>query len=322
MDTKRVGVLVGGTNPAPLHAADVLAGIVRAEELGISAAWLVTGSASIDPLTLLASAIMRTSNILLGTCIVTTFPRHPVVVAQQVQVIDHLAPDRFRLGVGPGHRNSQVATYGVNFHTPLGHLREYLRISKALLQEGSVQFDGSYYQAHASIVKPVNVPVMASALQPKSFDLCGEDSDGAISWICPQPYLRDVALPAMAEGAQRAGRPVPPLIEMVPVSVHENADEVREAIRGELVHPRLPFYQRMFAAAGFPEASEGKWSDAMIDATACWGEESRVAEELESLFTKGTTEVMAVPILAGSDKAASLDRTLRLLAQVSRAIAP
>ena len=53
---------------------------------------------------------------------------------------------------------------------------------------------------------------MASALQRGSFELCGEEADGAISWICPGIYLRDVALPAMQLGAERAGRPVPPLI--------------------------------------------------------------------------------------------------------------
>ena len=45
---------------------------------------------------------------------------------------------------------------------------------------------------------------MASALQRGSFELCGEEADGAISWICPGTYLRDVALPAMQAGAERA----------------------------------------------------------------------------------------------------------------------
>ena len=84
------------------------------------------------------------------------------------------------------------------------------------------------------------------------------------------------------------------------------------------MNPRLPFYQRMFAAAGFPEASSGTWSDGMIDATVLWGNESQAAEKLEGLFAMGSTEVLVTPVLAGSDRDASRDRTLRLLGEVAK----
>ena len=281
---------------------------------------MTTGAAGLDALTLFAAAAVRTQRILLGTAITPTFPRHPVVAAQQVQVLDHLAPGRFRLGVGPSHRPMMEGTFGVDFRAPLGHLSEYLSILKALLHDGSVDFNGRYYKARARIASPVDVPVMASALQAKSFELCGAEAEGAISWVCPQAYLKDVALPAMKAGAERAARPVPPLIAHAPVCVHDNPDEVRAAIREQLGNTQLPFYQRMFAAAGFPEASNGTWSDAMIDAAALWGTESQVAEKLEGLFALGATEVLASPIRAGGDPEESLERTLRLLAHVSRSM--
>ena len=159
---------------------------------------------------------------------------------------------------------------------------------------------------------------MASALQPRALEICGAESDGVISWIFPRPYVRDVALPAMQAGAQKAGRPTPPLIDMLPVCVHEDHEEVRSAMTEQCPHPRLPFYQRLFAAAGFPEAANGKWSNAMIDAVTLWGDESEVAEQIGERFALGATELLAVPIHAGDDRAASLDRTWRLLAEVSR----
>ncbi len=314
MSPKKIGVAVSEPN-----SAAVLAGIERVEELGLPAAWLTTGPSGPDGLTLFASAAVRTRNTLLGTAITPTYPRHPVVVVQQVQVIAQLAPGRFRLGVGPSHRPTMVGTFGVDFRAPLGHLSEYLHILKALLREGSVDFQGDYYKAHASIAAPIDVPVMASALGPKAFELCGAESDGAISWVCPATYLRDVALPSMKAGADRAGRPVPPLIAHAPVCVHDNVDEVRAAIREQVPNPRLPFYQHMFAAAGYPEASNGTWSDAMIDGTALVGNESQVADKVEGLLALGATEVLASPIPAGADRAASLERTLQLLAQVSKA---
>ena len=312
MSGGKVGVAISAPN-----APEVLAGIERAEELGISAAWLTTGGAGLDALTLFAAAATRTRRILLGTSIVPTFPRHPVVAAQQTQVLAQIAPGRFRLGIGPSHRPTMEETFGVNFRAPLGHLTEYLRILRALLHEGSVDFKGEYYQAHTSLSSRVDVPVMASALRPGAFELCGAESDGAISWVCPAAYLRDVAMPALKSGAEGVGRPVPPLIAHVPVCVHDNPDEVRAGVREQIRNPRLPFYQRMFAVAGFPEASNGNWSDAMIDATAIWGNESQVAGKIEDLFSTGAAEVLASPIRVGNDPAASLDRTLRLLAQVS-----
>jgi alkanesulfonate monooxygenase SsuD/methylene tetrahydromethanopterin reductase-like flavin-dependent oxidoreductase (luciferase family) len=241
-------------------------------------------------------------------------------MVQQTQVVAQLAPGRFRLGVGPSHR-PMMESMGMHFTSPLGHLREYVHILKALLQEGKVDFDGDYYHAHDSIPQPVDVPVMASALQKGSFELCGEVADGAISWICPGSYLRDVALPAMQAGATRANRSAPPLIAHAPVCVHDNADEVRAAVRAQIMNPRLRFYQRMLIAAGFPEAENGTWSDAMIDAVVFWGNEARVEERLHEMLDYGAAEILASPVLAGGDLAASLDRTLRLLGQVSQHVA-
>ena len=315
MGQQRIGVAVSGSD-----SAAVLASIKTAEELGIQGAWLTSGGAGLDPLTLFAVAAGRTQNIQLGTSIVPIFPRHPIAMVQQVQVLSQLAPGRFRLGVGPSHQSPMEETYGVDFRAPLGHLREYLSILKALLQEGSVDFDGRYYRARARIASPVEVPVMASALRPKSFEVCGELADGAISWVCPGAYLRDVALPAMRAGAAKAGRPVPPLIAHAPVCVHDDLEEVRAAVRTQVTNPRTPFYQLMFVAAGFPEAVEGTWSDAMIDATVLSGNESQVAERLQGLLSLGATEVLVSPVPAGNDRAASLERTMGLLAQVSRSL--
>jgi F420-dependent oxidoreductase-like protein len=316
MAQKLLGVVVSAPD-----SAGILAGIEQAEQLGISAAWLTTGGTGLDALTLYAAAAVRTSRIRLGTSITPTFPRHPLVVVQQVQVLAQLAPGRFRLGLGPSHRPNMERAFGVDFRAPLGHLREYVQIVKTLLHTGSVDFDGRYYHAHGQIRTPVEVPVMASALQQRSFELCGEVADGAISWVCPGVYLRDVALPAMRAGAEKAGREAPPLLAHAPVCVHEKPDEVRAAAQQQLAnYVRLPFYVQMLTAAGFPEASTGAWSDAMIDAVVLSGAESRVAERLQELFAFGATEVLVSPLAAGSDRTASVERTLRLLAQVAKAV--
>ena len=312
----RIGVAVGGNK-----VQDIQATIQRAEELGVDAVWMTTGGARLDSITVFAAAATSTQRIKFGTSIVPTFPRHPLVVAQQVQVVAQLAPGRFRLGLGPSHRPTMRAM-GIQMPNPLGHLREYLRIVKSLLQEGKVDFDGEPYQAHESIAEPVDVPVMASALQRGSFELCGAEADGAISWVCPLAYLRDTALPAMKKGADEAGRPVPPLIAHAPVCVHDNADEMRAAFREQFaMYPKLPFYRRMLISAGYPEAAETTWSDAMIDGLVLHGNEEQTARRIQQLLDIGASEVLLSPVLVGSDRGASLDRTLRLLGQVAQSVA-
>ncbi len=185
MAQSRLGIQVTGPD-----SGAILEGIRKAEEMGIQAAWLTTGGAGPDALTIFAGAAVSTQRILLGTSIIPTFPRHPLVMAQQVQVIEHLAPGRFRLGIGPSGRSGMEETFGVDYRAPLGHVSEYLHILKAFLQEGEVDFDGRYYKAHAKIsTSPMDVPVMASALGEKAFELCGAGADGAISWVCPGRYL-------------------------------------------------------------------------------------------------------------------------------------
>ncbi len=118
MSDKLVGVQVRGAT-----IAEVQGNIQRAEDLGIHAVWMTAGGAGLDSMTCFAASAVATTNIKLGTSIVPTFPRHPLVMAAQAQVVAQLAPGRFKLGVGPSHRPT-IEGMGIEFNAPLGHLRE------------------------------------------------------------------------------------------------------------------------------------------------------------------------------------------------------
>ena len=257
---------------------------------------------------------------MLGTSIVTTWPRHPGTVVGQIQVIAGLAPGRFRIGLGPSHKKEMQDALGFDFKEPLTHLREYIHIVKALLRKGKVDFEGRHYKVHVGTDQTFpDVPVMISALREGAFRLCGAEAEGAISWVCPGSYLRDVALPAMEEEAKKASRPTPPLIAHVPVCVHDNPDEVRSAVREQLAYyPSQPFYANMFADAGFPEAKEtGGWSDGMLDAVALSGSEDEVAQGLNKLFEIGAEEILVTVLPVGSDPDATYARTMGLLVDMN-----
>jgi F420-dependent oxidoreductase-like protein len=304
---------------AALHesgAAAQLAAIELAEALGVATAWLTTGGVGPDAMGVFAAAAARTSRIGMGTAIVPIFPRHPLVLVQQALVVAALAPGRFRLGVGPSHRPSVEQTFGIPFERPLAYLRDYVAVLRGALQDGEVAFEGQRFTARATVPAPPGVPVLISALRPASYRLAGEISDGAIAWVCPLPYLRDQALPALRAGAAGRAAP-PPLVAHCFVAVTEDAAAVRRAAGERLAgYARSYLYQEMFALAGFPEARAGTLSEGMLDTVVVHGDEATVRAGLQRYLDAGMDEVIASVLVAGDDRRGSLERTLRLLGTV------
>ena len=307
--------IVGIAIPAP-DARSVIASVVEAERVGVKAAWLTSGGDAGDALTTMAIAAAQTESITLGTSIMQTWSRHPITAARQAQTIDAVAPGRLRLGVGPGHLQAMQETFGVGFEAPLGHLTEYVKVLKGLLETGEIDFQGEQIVAKATLPAPTQVAVMASALRPRSFEMCGAEGIGAISWVCPHPYVRDTALPAMRAAAEGAGGEKPPLVVHAAVCVTDDVAGARDAVREQLGYfPYIPFYARMFAASGFPGSEESGWTDEMVDSVLLAGDEETVALRVREMQEWGADEVLASVVTVGDD-AESRMRTMRLLAEV------
>ncbi len=307
-----------GAHILAFNAGALIDGIVIAERAGLDTAWLVSGGPAPDPLAVFAAAAGETEQIGFGTSIIPTFPRHPLAVVQGAVVVDQLAPGRLKLGVGPSHKPAVENMYHFEFVRPLQHLREYLTILNAILKNGSVEFHGERLHAEAQLQEPTQVQVLASALRPNAYRLCGELADGAISWVSPLPHLKSVALPAMEEGAQVAGRERPALVGHVPVVVSEDPEAVWAAAQTQLgFYPRLPFYSAMWQDAGFSEAADGTFSRAMSDALVIQGSEQEVADRIRALPSFGLNEMLAGVLNLESDQAA-YNRTIELLGALSQ----
>ncbi len=307
MATLRAGLVIRRPDPAA-----TLAAIERAEAGGLDAVWSTVGGVAPDAVTLFAAAAVRTTRITLGTSIVPTYPRHPAALASQALAIAGLAPGRFRLGIGPSHRPTIEGAFGLPMNKPLDHLREYLTVLRDLLWDGKTDFAGTYYTVHLATppgIAPPRTPLLISALRSNAFRLAGELTDGAISWVCPVPYLIGTALPAMRAGADAAGRPVPPLVGHVPVAMHTDRRAVREAARGQLaLYGRLPFYAGMFADAGFPVGSDGTMPDALLDSLVVAGTPDVVRARLEAIQAAGVDELIVthIPVMEGNAEEAAL----------------
>ena len=46
--------------------------------------------------------------------------------------------------------------------------------------------------------RTAQISVLISTLGKMAFQLAGQIADGAISWVCPVPYLLDTGIPAFA----------------------------------------------------------------------------------------------------------------------------
>ena len=288
----------------PADARSGLEKVARAEAAGFSTAWTVMPALARDTMTIFAAAAVQTTTIKLGTAIVPAFTRHPLALATQAFAIEDLAPGRLRLGIGTSHQRTMIAAYGFEFAKPLTQLREYLNVLKPALREGKVEYDGEFYTAHAAFPAPVGTPIMVSALRKNAFALAGELSDGAISWITPAEYLTTTARANLERGAAKAGRTAPPIIAHTFVSAQTDAKKVRKSLRQALAYyAEAPFYQQMFAAAGFPLGPGNSLPDDLLDALVIYGDPGAIADGLRARLESGLDELL-IDVVPGDDQIA------------------
>ncbi|MFN8594174.1 MAG: LLM class flavin-dependent oxidoreductase [Thermomicrobiales bacterium] len=300
----------------PADSREALALIGRAEAAGMGTAWAVMSPIDRDTVTILAAAAVQTERIALGTAVVPAFTRHPLALATQALALEDLAPGRIRLGIGTSHQVSMVNAYGLPFTRPLAQLREYLQIIRPVLQEGAFAFAGEFYAGEATFRTAPGTPVLISALGEHAFELAGELADGAISWLCPPGYLREVAFPAIQRGARQANRPAPLLIGHALVAPGTDTDAMRQAARDVLAYYLLrPYYRNMFAAAGFAVDGVDLAPDALIDALVIGGDEAAIADGIRQRLDAGTDELI-VTIMPIADPEEAHDAVFRVVSQL------
>lgn len=308
---ERVGLAVTGTN-----AAEAVSTIVAAEAAGVRQTWMIQTPSVPDTLTIFAAAAVLTTSVRLGTAIVPTYPRHPLIMVQQALAFGDLAPGRLRLGIGPSHRPTIEGIYGIPMTAPLEHLREYVAVLRAALWEGNVDHHGRFFSIKATLPRTPRTPILISALRQGAFQLAGEIADGAISWMCPVQYLLEKALPALQLGAANSERPVPPLVAHIPVALGQDRHEVMAASRKQINrYARLPFYANMFADAGFPVEPDGSMSDNLIDSLVVSGDKATITSRLTDLLASGLDELIVMPIPV-VDPAVELEQLMGLIGRL------
>jgi len=282
-----VKIGVNGTGLVQKASIDLIArDAQRAADDGFSSYWLAEHpTGGLDAMTVLTVVGLRVPDIELGTAIIPTFPRHPMVLAGQVHTLLDAIGSRFTLGIGLSHQ-VMMQSLGIPFEKPIRHLREYLSVLVPLLNEGRVSFQGELICCEAeSFFKPEqNTPVLVAALGPQALKVAGKFADGTtLAWVGPRT-VREHIRPRLSEAASAAGRPEPRILASLPVCVTTDEAGVRARIEKTLkMYGQLPSYRAMFEREGL----DGPGALAIV------GSEDKVNDGLAELAEAGVTEFAA-----------------------------
>jgi 5,10-methylenetetrahydromethanopterin reductase len=279
----RIGVFAGHVANGPLDK--IVDAAAQAEADGFASFWLpqIFGC---DALTALSVAGREVGRIELGTAVVPTYPRHPVMLAQQALTAQLATGGRLALGVGLSHQVVIEGVYVQSFERPVRHMREYLEILLPLLHTGRADVDGEVLSAHASVdVKGSTAcPVLIAALGPRMLELAGTHADGTVTWMTGPETLRSFTIPTIVDAAARAARPAPRIGVGLPVCVTDDEAAARErAATAFEVYGTLPSYRAMLDREGAAGPAD----------VAIVGDESSVSASVDELAQMGVSDLVA-----------------------------
>jgi probable F420-dependent oxidoreductase len=285
-----------------------------AERMGYEAVF-TTHLAGRDSLTTLMAYAARSERVRLGTGVMPIYSRTPVATAQSFATLDEFSGGRAVVGLGVSHRPIVEAWFGQELGKPLAEMREYVAILRAIFRgEDPPQGDRFRTAFRFMGLEPrPDLPLYVAALSPGMLRLAGQIADGTMLWLCNPDYIRDVAVPALREGRERAGKDLDgfAIVAAVPSAVTSEPDEARARFREELVpYLNLPFYRAMLERSGYEqEVSQAEASDRLIDNLAAIGTADEAGAVVRRYRDAGVTAPAIGPVVR-----TDFDSTLEALA--------
>jgi len=277
----------------------------QVEADGFDSFWLpqIFGIDALCAHTLIATQVPR---IELGTAVVPTYPRHPVVLAGQALTVSAVSGGRLTLGVGLSHQLVIEGMFGYSFDKPVRHMREYLSALVPLCAGENVSFEGETLTARAQVMieGAVPVPVMVAALGPAMLKLAAERTAGTITWMTGPKTLAEHTVPTIVGAADAAGTGEMRVVGALPVAVTNDADRAKErAAKMFQIYGQLPSYRAMLDREGV----NGPEDVALI------GSEAEVRAGIERMRSAGVTDFVAVEFLSSEPVATETREVLKSL---------
>ncbi len=171
---------------------------------------------------------------MVGTSVLTpTFRYHPGVIAHAFATLGCLAPGRVILGIGSGEAMNE-APLGIPWpdgKERFARFKESIQLIRELWSGERVTFSGTHYRTDSATIydRPeVPVPIYVAASGPAATRLAGRLGDGFITTSGKgRDLYTETLLPALGEGAAKAGRDVADMDLMIEVKVSFDTDRAK-----------------------------------------------------------------------------------------------
>jgi probable F420-dependent oxidoreductase len=200
-----------------MKLSDVAAHAARAERVGFTG--LLVPEAVHDPFLMALLALEHTRHLTVATSVVVAFPRSPTVVAHSAWDLQALSHGRFRLGLGTQVKGNVVGRFATAWAPPVARMRDYVGALRAIWrtwQEGvPLRYESEHYRLdrmqpffNPGPIESPEIPIYLGGVNRRMMALAGEIADGLMTHptnTSPR-FLREIAAPALATGAARAGR--------------------------------------------------------------------------------------------------------------------
>jgi F420-dependent oxidoreductase-like protein len=263
----------------------------------------------VDALTALAVIGREVPGLVVGTAVVPTYPRHPLMMASQALTVQAATGGNLVLGIGLSHQVVIETMYGLSYERPARHMREYLEVLMPALRGESLAYKGETMSA--TTIMPSAVPgstpppVIVAALGELMLRIAGRLADGTALWMTGPKTVESHVVPTITQAAAEAGRPAPRIAMGIPVCVTAHPDEAR-TLAAEIfaMYGHLPSYRAMLDREG----AEGPADVAVV------GDEETVAGILRGMADLGVTD-LTLPVFGSTEERA---RTMSLLGELAR----
>ena len=280
---------------------------VEAENDGFSSLWYPSNSLG-DPFVAMTVIGRATTTIELGTAVVMTYGCHPTLMANRAAAVAAAIGRPITLGIGPSHAAAVEHVIGGSYATAGRHTEEYVSCLAALLRGDAVDHVGAEMTVRATGPKDANVSLVVAALAPRMLRVAGEHAAGTITWMANARAIATHVVPRIGASASSAGKLSPRVICGVPIAVHDDVAEAREAAAAQWkVYGTLPNYQRILAIGGISSPAEA----------VIVGNEAAVRQQVRALADAGVTDLWCAPFPVGTDRSASRQRTRSLLCELA-----
>lgn len=236
--------------PLDLHSIGAQARLL--EEIGYHG--LVVEETKDDPFVLMALAAQATTTLQLGTSVAIAFPRSPAVAAMSAWTLQKLSGGRFTLGLGTQVKAHIERRYGMAWSPAGPWMREYVHAVRAIWdrwQNGTpLAVRGPHYSIDLMVplfdpgpIEHPDIPIHVAAVNAVMCRTAGEVADGIRAHpVCTPSYIERVMLPAVREGAARAGRSLAKFDVCMKPLVAVAADEAALVPKVRDARARIAFY--------------------------------------------------------------------------------